>query len=1087
MRTRSQTTERHESRSPVPGPGMPLERPREKTVTPSTQSSVLPGWDKGIKDLTEILEKDMEYSGTVFKVRGEQYRDFGSLVLALGRKDVQEDPEILKILRFIFENALNRNDTFQKVLVRLHEMARNAPGFAEFESSDEYQLEWVEVLNACKKYIQTRNYRKENERRAISGRESLVECWPRLGPCLVEFAATSQSRGRLVSAFRAKVRHNEQVVIKRLNRAIMNRLTTFSSRHGYRKLLVNPQNSDLDDAKALPSDFSPVTQEEANEFGVTLNKDGILEYNQTSIPMTYASTPPPSCAVTPQGTNDGLAVGGAQIAPTPYTPTALSASSDGVDQIGGCADFALEQSILSEPSNNTELSLQDKQATESVAYSDMPASDVVQEDSNTPDTPGGLSSNTPDTPGASSSNTIDTPGSSSSNTPDTPGGSSSNTLDTLGGPFSNTPDTPGGPAATNWHRRRIAEVEESQRSSPASDGRSMSIHHQEIAAFKRPKVSTLIPATVDTPVSRHRTRTQTIDVEHSDQNPPGICIASGTVPPTNSVRANGGTTVESVSEAPSRRSQANDLNNLALPDRGASAAAPDRHLTGSPDLRAPGPSSGHASGLSCAITPFALGNNTNRSSSTPSCSEMLTNAAAQVFADMGARGHYKSKPRHYKYEPHDIHFSEKEVDWDGLIDELNPSNSDVRAELSEHGFIDFEGMVADLLNAGGTNLASEALREAELVKDHILDNGPQLYAMHSLVIQQILMADPKIYAMNVCLRPDHKYRLRAYHQPAIYTSSSSSEPDVSEEYSSQVQYCHIDKFKDSLTCFIPLLDEDDDCCDWILDGVGIGDPSIQYSREYRNYLAIFQAEDPPVDQTCHRRIDVTGFIESMGARGRYKERPCPLNVGTVRFMSPNVPRAHRGFGNRLVVQSTLVAINERTGEVENEVAAESLAEMHRSHEPCKQGPWGDFNTRRSVGKWEGWTTIRGVSPISDAIYGYASWEDDEVIAQLKILFGKDPEARQQLITQTRQVAAHKAIAAITSFCHKEQLLFPGKHPRVDSQPAPVEAAEQDLPTPPAEPVSGQRPSRAKRTARGTANGNPVASASAPAKRRRRRW
>ncbi|KAL4860362.1 hypothetical protein BDV12DRAFT_205161 [Aspergillus spectabilis] len=377
--------------------------------------------------------------------------------------------------------------------------------------------------------------------------------------------------------------------------------------------------------------------------------------------------------------------------------------------------------------------------------------------------------------------------------------------------------------------------------------------------------------------------------------------------------------------------------------------------------------------------------------------------------------------------------------------------TDPRSTLAIHGFVDIE--------IHNPYLQDPALQEAiamemRVLNHHTRTTGTVRWPCQYSVIQQTWVQDLGRYLLDVCLRPDHPYRLTAFAQPVIDTHGQTAD-DTPEPFYIPLALARPDQFVNSLTSLVPLLQEDESSCDHLLTGVGGTNEALCDFRD--DYFRHVESRGGSLSYRFSHHIDAPGLATAMPEQ--YTIKPCPIpSTNHVRFLAPWVPRAHRGTNARLVIQPTLVhqrppratdpeydaQLRDHPKGLRTESGAFLVDLRLRNRKLCadRHGPWQDAHPLRAIRSWPAWQVIRGVSAISDAITGHREWDDPEVITQLNILFDPDPAnapKRWRLVDDHRRAAAARALAAIHDFLDQEAELFltNGFHSR-NSGPLPDE-------------------------------------------------
>ncbi|KAL6228953.1 hypothetical protein BDW75DRAFT_246163 [Aspergillus navahoensis] len=235
-------------------------------------------------------------------------------------------------------------------------------------------------------------------------------------------------------------------------------------------------------------------------------------------------------------------------------------------------------------------------------------------------------------------------------------------------------------------------------------------------------------------------------------------------------------------------------------------------------------------------------------------------------------------------------------------------------------------------------------------------------------------------------------------------------------------------------------------CDHYLHGVGGLEASLDDFRiAYQQYL---ESQGGTLTKRLHHDIDAEAF--ALSRADVYTVYPIPMSdARTIRFMAPWVPRAHRGHGERLVIETTLVAPRDvlptdpdsalHEIRVDGGVFLADIYNAHKDHTTSRLGPWGNPHPLRAIPAWPAWQALSGISPLSDALVGLRRHDTPEVIVMKNVLFTTDPNQANQrwaLIDQVRRAIADAAKLALESFIRTEAALFPNNGYQ-SNEPAPI--------------------------------------------------
>ncbi|KAL2812460.1 hypothetical protein BDW59DRAFT_167801 [Aspergillus cavernicola] len=334
-------------------------------------------------------------------------------------------------------------------------------------------------------------------------------------------------------------------------------------------------------------------------------------------------------------------------------------------------------------------------------------------------------------------------------------------------------------------------------------------------------------------------------------------------------------------------------------------------------------------------------------------------------------------------------------------------------------------------------LHQAALAEANIIRHYTKTVGSTCWPHQFSIVQQILNQDLLYYLLNVCLRPGHPYQLCAYPQPVIDTANLT-DSDLEEPFYVPILLKHrATCFADSLTSYTPLHTEHTNSCDHLLMGVGGTAAAAQQFRD--NYTTYLESLGGKLNGRFGHHIDMSRLAESK--LETYQVQPCPLpEPGHVYFMVLWVPRAHHSTGPRLVLKQMLVFSREAHAmdreefsnmlldeeenrdkiRVDRGMHLDEVKQNNQKFTPTCNSPWGDAHPCCCISNWTPWTMIRGLSPIADTIMGHHMWSEQEVIAELNILFDPDTANSQRYwntISCHYHAATAYALAVIKCFQH----------------------------------------------------------------------
>lgn len=377
-------------------------------------------------------------------------------------------------------------------------------------------------------------------------------------------------------------------------------------------------------------------------------------------------------------------------------------------------------------------------------------------------------------------------------------------------------------------------------------------------------------------------------------------------------------------------------------------------------------------------------------------------------------------PFRYKAKSISLELPQSVKEWSDLttlvVGEFKLCQKDPCVLLANSSFVELDVFGTWFQN--NPSLSRLVYTESKVLSHHTTFDGPQQWGQQFAIIQQLLAQDPLNYLVNVLLRPGHPTTLLSVPQPIVRGSTKTS------EFEDPVSLNRLEKFKDSLTSLTAFEKEAVANGDRLLLGVNSTLLSAsKFKDEYQKWLVRCGGK---LNNRWAHDIDAVSFVNDTATPAIYKVDYAPLS-GTfaTRYMSPWVPREiGHGTMKRLVVETTLVHIKEEVGE--NGVPASVLKKINHSKKTTPVGPWGASNPNRAIPSWH-WQTIKGISPIGDAIMGYKDWTSADVIPDLNILFDRrNLQSRINLINQHRERAVREADYAIAQFIKFEKQHFPEK-------------------------------------------------------------
>ncbi|KAL6234928.1 hypothetical protein BDW75DRAFT_151167 [Aspergillus navahoensis] len=336
--------------------------------------------------------------------------------------------------------------------------------------------------------------------------------------------------------------------------------------------------------------------------------------------------------------------------------------------------------------------------------------------------------------------------------------------------------------------------------------------------------------------------------------------------------------------------------------------------------------------------------------------------------------------------------------------------------------------------------------ETRIINHHTSAVAGMRWARQFSIAQQAEMHDIGRYFVDVLLRPDHPHDLIAYPQPTIETLADSDPPSANAPFHVPLSLARPHLWRNSITSFTPMVVETAQGCDHYLHGVGGLEESLDDFRvAYQKYL---ESKGGTLTKRLHHDIDAEAF--ALSHADVYTVYPIPMSdARMIRFMAPWVPRAHRGHGERLVIETTLVAPRDalptdpdyalHETRVDGGVFLADVHDAHKDHTTSRLGPWGNPHPLRAIPAWPAWQALSGISPLSDALVGLRRHDTLEVIVMKNVLFTTDPNQAHQrwaLIDQVRRAIADAAKLALESFIRTEAALFPNNGYQ-SNVPAPI--------------------------------------------------
>ena len=252
--------------------------------------------------------------------------------------------------------------------------------------------------------------------------------------------------------------------------------------------------------------------------------------------------------------------------------------------------------------------------------------------------------------------------------------------------------------------------------------------------------------------------------------------------------------------------------------------------------------------------------------------------------------------------------------------------------------------------------------------------------------------DPVYYALVVSLRSDKNWRLISYPYYTKYTSDGEN-----------TGFTHLDlNIKDSV--------ESGKGANIVQGGLSLINET---SKNCTTLVLGFQkhAHEWYADLLARGEGDVTGettdckTLYSPADKRKYGELvPIPCKRGDVRITLPEIihgttPRAD---GMRQTVLPWFTGISKDDPEHLDNKEAETwsqVAACHRDMIPCKKSP-----SERTAAAYQNGppfhaaVLLRSTSHIGDALVGRRRWDSPQVLTQLRVLFGSDSAAAEELVS-----------------------------------------------------------------------------------------
>jgi hypothetical protein len=377
-----------------------------------------------------------------------------------------------------------------------------------------------------------------------------------------------------------------------------------------------------------------------------------------------------------------------------------------------------------------------------------------------------------------------------------------------------------------------------------------------------------------------------------------------------------------------------------------------------------------------------------------------------------------------------------DAEWDYLMKDIMANvkglSEDPRLSLEKNGYADIS--LFEYLEEDG-ELHATALQEVEQIMKLTRKETVIHWASQFSIIQQIVQQDLLHYLLHVCIRKAHPIELCIYPQPTITTNRST---ELNEPFSVPVALnWNPEMFEQSLAGYVPLKAETETACDHLLTTRSGSIQSIGKLKS--NYEGFLKSRSETLRKATMQHIDVSGMVSAYPEEYKVQATPLP-KPGNLRVMRPWVPRAHQGKGDRHVIMPTLVSTMERataspfdlifpsngptasdranTLSTESGMRVSTVTDMNKSQSTTAYGPWGSCDKGRRLDRWDGWSQVQGLSPISDALLGVKPWSHHTVIAQLNVLFCTNPKRahkRWDLIASHRRLLVAFALDAIHRF------------------------------------------------------------------------
>ena len=332
------------------------------------------------------------------------------------------------------------------------------------------------------------------------------------------------------------------------------------------------------------------------------------------------------------------------------------------------------------------------------------------------------------------------------------------------------------------------------------------------------------------------------------------------------------------------------------------------------------------------------------------------------------------------------------------------STSDISETFQNTGVVDIPNAFKWWFDKGndgdgdGQSLAELALREIELYNYHTSEAHRDPYGwiwvqQHSM-FQQLLWSDPLVYILNVCLRPDHNWRLMAYPEPAFRVTNATTPsplkfPDEPEDliYSGD-NITHV-------RGIMGLNVESPDLCDVVV----LGMQSVlktwwgSYTKDKPSHL---------LNANSFAERDFEGFAN-------LSVKPMALERGTFRVMDPRVPFGTCGKGSRALLFPTLVGIQEDLENMipsglgklsDHQAMLKTLRTSSVALRDMHQKPPHDYYYAFPAA-----FQTSSLGSLGQAITGQKSWSAVDVLADCSAYLGADREQAWERILGWRDMVA----------------------------------------------------------------------------------